>query len=547
MKVLFFIFMYFSKQLLFSQVALDGYSHYFSTDGGKTPQIVLSIALTGSQLSHDEIADLYPECRSEILDAKPKWRTYITTDSSDVHFFINNVNSTNASFYEFQVSQNREKIILPWSKITKFSADSLQLLSLEKGTAYLGGFRPDWSSYLVVELRDAKTKRILESAVVYWKQVKPEIVNIYNDLDFNLFIKRLKYVYRDTLTRDEIKVWDDQFSNIQIDSITKLPKIFQFKNETENFIFLFKGETFTRTSIEYQLVKDGKIIDNWKANDYDNSFIWLKGLEYGNYTLNVRYAIQRHNIARIAFTILPPWYLTQKWMIIFSIIGFLLTLVTILFIRQKRQLHKSKIEKENLEASIKIVRSQLNPHFIFNALSSIQGLVNANMTKEANHYLTSFSNLLRQTLKNTNKEMVPLHVELETLQTYIHLEQLRFPFKYKQSLDDNIDLFAIEIPYLLMQPLVENAIKHGVSGKGEDGILEITIIKKDQDLLISIHDNGKGFNSQHESTGYGIKLTQQRILLLNYINIACPIFLDFESTSQFGTMAILKFKNWFSL
>jgi two-component system, LytTR family, sensor kinase len=157
--------------------------------------------------------------------------------------------------------------------------------------------------------------------------------------------------------------------------------------------------------------------------------------------------------------------------------------------------------------------------------------------------LTAFSTLLRESLQNGEKEYVPLSIELKTLETYIKLENLRFPFVFSLDIDKNLDTNALEIPYLLLQPLVENAIKHGVSSLYEKGILKLHIYKKDSHLIVEISDNGKGFKMDKEKKGYGLKLTKERIRLLNQANPEQPVTPSIVSNDA-GTKVQLVFKNW---
>jgi two-component system, LytTR family, sensor kinase len=161
----------------------------------------------------------------------------------------------------------------------------------------------------------------------------------------------------------------------------------------------------------------------------------------------------------------------------------------------------------------------------------------------ANDYLTAFSTLLRESLQNSDKEFVPLSMELKTLETYIKLENLRFPFHFSVEIDKNLNTNDIEVPYLLLQPLVENAIKYGVLRLYEKGQLSLKLQGENNNLIIEISDNGKGFNPEKNHKGYGLKLTKERIRLLNQSNPEQPVSLSIISTGH-GTKAMLIFKNW---
>lgn len=177
---------------------------------------------------------------------------------------------------------------------------------------------------------------------------------------------------------------------------------------------------------------------------------------------------------------------------------------------------------------------------MFNALGSIQFLVNDNDKEKANQYLTEFSSLLRNSLYNNEQEMVPLSKELQTMDSYIRLEQLRFNFQYQLNVDKSIPQENISIPTLLIQPMIENGIKHGISSLKENGILLINIQRQAKNLMIEIKDNGKGFDTEKSSKGFGIKLVKERIGVLNrqgyYIRLSINV--------NDGTIVQFVFENW---
>jgi LytS/YehU family sensor histidine kinase len=152
--------------------------------------------------------------------------------------------------------------------------------------------------------------------------------------------------------------------------------------------------------------------------------------------------------------------------------------------------------------------------------------------------------LLRESLRNNDKEMVPLVTEVNLLETYLRLEQLRFNFKYEINIDQAIDKNATEIPYLILQPLVENAVKHGVSTLAEKGLIKIDFIKREHNLLVLITDNGNKFDETQATDGFGLKLTKSRISLLSQSLKEQPIKLTIERRQDMETIVNLVFTNW---
>ncbi|MES2458675.1 MAG: histidine kinase [Bacteroidota bacterium] len=197
---------------------------------------------------------------------------------------------------------------------------------------------------------------------------------------------------------------------------------------------------------------------------------------------------------------------------------------------------KAEKEKEKAQLQLDAVRSQLNPHFLFNALAGIQTLMNTNQTEQANRYLARFARLTRAVLKST--DLISLDEERNLLDDYLQMEQLRFNFKYEITTDPNLDLDNVEIPSMLLQPFIENAVKHGVASLSSDGLINIAIFENYTDLVLRIEDNGKGFDTLRFSEGLGFNLSTKRVALLNKIYKKDPILLSMESKPGKTTITI---------
>jgi len=179
---------------------------------------------------------------------------------------------------------------------------------------------------------------------------------------------------------------------------------------------------------------------------------------------------------------------------------------------------KEALKRQIKELEIKAIRSQMNPHFMFNALNSIQSLINNQQYKEANVYLEKFSLLMRRVLNNSGKTFISLSDELKAVSLYGELEKLRFDFHFTINIENEINAELIEIPGMIIQPLVENAILHGIAQKGTAGKLEIHISMEASYLKIEVKDNGlglKGGINHVPQDGFGLKLVKERLSLLN--------------------------------
>lgn len=167
--------------------------------------------------------------------------------------------------------------------------------------------------------------------------------------------------------------------------------------------------------------------------------------------------------------------------------------------------------------------------------------MNKNEIDNANNYLSKFARLTRNVLDD--KELISLSQEKTLLDDYLQMEQLRFGFKYEINCLEMLDLDNIEIPSMLLQPFVENAVKHGISQKANDGKIIITFIKQANDLVLTVTDNGNGFDTEKKNNGLGLQLSESRVELLNSIYKENRFILAIKSTTK-GTKISLSLSDW---
>ncbi|WP_282122923.1 histidine kinase [Algibacter mikhailovii] len=242
----------------------------------------------------------------------------------------------------------------------------------------------------------------------------------------------------------------------------------------------------------------------------------------------------------------------RQKLIIYSLIGGVLFLLVVgilmyNFIKQQRLAN-------NLLA-LKSLRSQMNPHFIFNALNSVNSFIALNDERTANKYLSDFSLLMRAVLENSEEDFIPLEKEMELLQLYTKLEHFRFQdkFDYNIRVDDNIKIKEFVIPPMLLQPYIENAVWHGLRYKKTKGLLEIVLTRIAEDeIQIAISDNGIGrekskalkTENQQKQNSKGMGNIKKRVSILNemYKDKVDIVISDFQEEDDLGTKVLVTLK-----
>ncbi len=214
---------------------------------------------------------------------------------------------------------------------------------------------------------------------------------------------------------------------------------------------------------------------------------------------------------------------------------------------EKRETELKEARILQTESELKALKAQMNPHFIFNALNSIQEIFFLGDKRLANKHLSNFSQLTRKILHASTKSSITLQEEIETLEQYLSLEALRFSdnFEYDLRIDENIDPYLIDLPPMLLQPFVENAIKHGLMHKTENRKLAIAMsLKEETDetaiLKVSIKDNGVGraastvINAQKARIGqsFASEATEKRLSLLNLSSDESVSYIDLEEAGM---------------
>lgn len=232
------------------------------------------------------------------------------------------------------------------------------------------------------------------------------------------------------------------------------------------------------------------------------------------------------NEVQIQFVILAPFW--QKWWF-FAFCTILVFLIVVFIIRYRvNKAHRE--EEKNLSLykvlmglKLKALRAQMNPHFTFNVMNSIQHFILNKDEESAIRYLSKFSKLIRAILNNSEKNTITVSEELKVLELYLDLEAMRFEqrFDYEIVVDKKIDREAVEIPSMLIQPYVENAVKHGILPLSQKGKIKIELVQIEKVIKCVIIDNGVGrvkageTKESDEHKSFGTNITQERLAVIN--------------------------------
>jgi hypothetical protein len=386
----------------------------------------------------------------------------------------------------------------------------------------------------------------------------------------------LKDVYRFTITR--VRSVPDYFEFIQFSSTKSFEEILNtevnkqrmgqgpqsnyLEMEAGNSAFLrftnaeqyaFFGTNPRNNGIEYAF---GDRPDDWKSltsglSKFTNGFtyIYLHNPASGRLIkVLLRYKHQPESIYEVTIRVkeVPG---VAGWIRLLSLLLATATIFGIGFFIQKkvynRRLAKIDRKKNEIENQLQLLTGQLNPHFLFNSLNAVQGLIRQNDNEAANQYITEVATFMRTIMDSGQKELVSLLEDIQIEERYIVLEQKRRPFRYVFENNCNQNLAGIDFPPLLLQPIIENSIRHGFATHIQDPVLTISIRCNDRDLIITVSDNGIGYDTAVNAAGHGLSLIRKRIDLINQKLSPMQITIETQSAKT-GTSTQIILSKWLS-
>ncbi|MGB0176854.1 MAG: ligand-binding sensor domain-containing protein [Owenweeksia sp.] len=304
-----------------------------------------------------------------------------------------------------------------------------------------------------------------------------------------------------------------------------------FEYDENHLSFDFLGITQTLPKkVQYRWRLTG-LEEEWSPPSNRNS-VTYSNLPPGNYRFEVlsgnEDGIWNNEPIIFSFSIKTPFWKTT-WFIILAILSGLLLISTIVISRIRTLKRKAaenqqrlRMERDLISLEQKALRLQMNPHFIFHTLNSIQALIATKDEPTARIYLSRFSKLMRQILENSRSNEISLETEIDTMQNYLSIERFCHDekFDYSIELNEELETAFIRIPPMILQPFVENAIIHGIGSLESQGYIKLHFTEEDQAMICTITDNGVGREQAAENRGKdhqstALKVTEERLNLLN--------------------------------
>ncbi|RYZ36579.1 MAG: hypothetical protein EOP49_32485, partial [Sphingobacteriales bacterium] len=272
-------------------------------------------------------------------------------------------------------------------------------------------------------------------------------------------------------------------------------------DESANISISFDNVSFSGKEIDAQYSVSTTEKDDWQA--ISGNEINLTSPGYGTFIIKIRsrtLSSKYSTPAELILHISKPywatwWFITISALVLLGMIWTVIVLLTWRKLRKKQREHDADMKYQQSE--YKALNALMNPHFIFNSLNNIQGLINKDEKRTANEYLVIFSNIVRQNMHNISQGFISLREELTLVENYLTLEKLRFKelVNYEINIAEDVDAEDLMIPPLMIQPLVENAVKHGLLPKQSPlSKVEIHVYEEDNTVFVIIDDNGVGLS-----------------------------------------------------
>ncbi|WP_316790419.1 sensor histidine kinase [Pedobacter frigoris] len=436
---------------------------------------------------------------------------------------------------EFSAKQNG-KTIKSWIPILELGED--KNYSIGMPSFHAGTFNLRINDTVEVTVRAIETKKIVKTITVIRVEDKANNFAFY-----------------------ELPMESDDFSiNLQniLNLTSGIPKVEQGRKSN-----LFKKDYGTigmlrfielgNDELQYAFEKEPGRWKSIKGLNAENSAYIVLGSEMPAgkaQDLYLRYSSQPETIHKITILVQPkPFQVSWGKVALISLLLLIAGGIWFYLLdrRNKRKLAKMKRKSEDTEARLLLLSGQLNPHFLFNSLNAIQGVFNSRDPERANAYIGNVAGFMRNIMNNGRKEFISLQEELQIEEDYLMLERERMLFSYLIDVSAEIQTSMIDFPPLLLQPVLENSIRHAFNRDIVSPMIHIRIFSDGGTLYVDIADNGNtGWDSAAVIEGHGLSLIRKRMAVYNDKLEAMSIDMQINYEEGTGTMTRFTLQNWLS-
>ena len=407
---------------------------------------------------------------------------------------------------------------------------------------HAGKFALNINDSLSVAIRDSRTLRIVQNFSIC------RIRSVPNFFEFIQFPSSKGF---EEILNSEINIRNKNWSTYQhqLEMTAGNSGLIRFVADEQ---YYFYGRVFRNSGIQYSFDDKPKVWKDLAGADKKFttgfSYIFIENPEPGKIIgLRLRYKHQKESVHKVIIKVKPVSnnrQLTQIGLFAVEILPVFVLIFYFVRKRHKKQLSLLNNKKTEIENKLQLLQGQLNPHFLFNSLNAVQSLIKQNDIEKAGDYIAEVASFMRTVMDTGRKEWISLQEEVEMEENYILLEQKRNPFKYIIENNFSGDLSSVEFPPLLLQPIIENSIRHGFGNLATDPLLMIEINCVERDLILIVSDNGSGYLLKEIDIGHGLSLTKKRIELLNEKLQGMQINMSVFSAPGSGTRTEITFKKW---
>lgn len=461
------------------------------------------------------------------------WRDYKGIDYSYAEYIVvlNNKNITDWIPLATEKQSNEYAI-----RTISAKSDDYTVITPWPGSVFVGTYKLNINDSLKVLVRDTRTKK--NEKGIFIQRLK-DVPDNFSFLQLPKLNEKHNNGLQDFLNAN-IKKEDviDGDSSVHFEKDADKTGILLFQTERNDVLEYSYDDT-----LHWQSIKPGNFIGAHSGT----SLVVDKELPSGTTkALYLRYQHQPETVHKItihakAITKAVPW---AKIAITSILLLLLAGIWFYLYSRwQKRKMAKLDKKNKDIETRLSLLSGQLNPHFLFNSLHAIQGVVNTNNTTEANAYIGDVARFMRNIMDQGKKEFISLKEELQLETDYLQLEQKRKSFEFVMDIDEQTDISQIDFPPLLLQPVLENSVRHAF-GRTAHPVLSIKIERQQKNLVITITDNGAGWNMNEHKEGHGLGLVRKRIELINEKIQHMNIEMKIQSQTGTGTTTVFICHNW---